>query len=65
MQGCNLFGLACLERDNTLYTIDHHRGSEEHQPGEGYHDEELFDLSLIRWTLFQVSKMRWPDSRKM
>ncbi len=36
-------GLACLESNNTLYTIDHHRGSEEHQPGEGYHDEELFD----------------------
>jgi predicted O-methyltransferase YrrM len=37
-------GLACRERNNTLYTIDHHRGSEEHQPGESYHDEELFDL---------------------
>ena len=37
-------GLACLESNNTLYTIDHHRGSEEHQPGEDYHDEKLFDL---------------------
>jgi len=23
--------------------VDHHRGSEEHQPGEEYHDPELFD----------------------
>ena len=37
-------GLACLENNNTLYAIDHHRGSEEHQPGEGYHDKELFDV---------------------
>ena len=45
-------GLACLERDNTLYTIDHHRGSEEHQPGEGYHDEELFDSELNQMDSF-------------
>ena len=37
-------GLACLETNNTLYAIDHHRGSEEHQPGESYHDKELFDV---------------------
>ena len=60
-------GLACLERDNTLYTIDHHRGSEEHQPGEGYHDEELLIQSLIRWTRFQSFEKisRWLGCRKM
>ncbi|MBA58260.1 MAG: hypothetical protein CMQ40_03715 [Gammaproteobacteria bacterium] len=36
-------GEACRENHSTLYAIDHHRGSEEHQPGEGYHDKELFD----------------------
>lgn len=27
----------------TLFCLDHHRGSEEHQPGEGYHDVDLYD----------------------
>lgn len=29
-----------------VVTIDHHRGSEEHQPGGEYHDGELFDAGL-------------------
>jgi predicted O-methyltransferase YrrM len=36
-------GEACREKDVSLYAIDHHRGSEEHQPGEEYHDQDLFD----------------------
>ena len=36
-------GLACKESLNTLYAVDHHRGSEEHQLGEEYHDPDLFD----------------------
>ena len=38
-------GRACLKHDNILYAVDHHRGSEEHQLGEEYHDAELFDKS--------------------
>lgn len=34
-------GAACAERGAILFAVDHHRGSEEHQPGEGYHDPEL------------------------
>ncbi len=29
-----------------LYALDHHRGSEEHQRGEEYHDAELYDAEL-------------------
>lgn len=36
-------GSACKLMCNTLFAVDHHRGSEEHQPGEEYHDRELFD----------------------
>ena len=36
-------GAAARERGSILYSIDHHRGSEEHQPGEGYHDPALVD----------------------
>lgn len=36
-------GCACKAKDSVLFSIDHHRGSEEHQPGEEYHDVDLFD----------------------
>ena len=36
-------GEACREKSVSLYAVDHHRGSEEHQPGEEYHDQDLFD----------------------
>lgn len=36
-------GTACKKSDSILYSIDHHRGSEEQQPGEEYFDPELFD----------------------
>lgn len=36
-------GAAAAEAGTILYTVDHHRGSEEHQPGEEYHDPELVD----------------------
>jgi predicted O-methyltransferase YrrM len=38
-------GAAARERDTVLYSIDHHRGSEEHQVGEEYHDPRLVDGS--------------------
>ena len=52
-------GSACKQNNSTLFTIDHHRGSEEQQPGQPYFDPELFDsregninsLPLLRETL--------------
>lgn len=41
-------GAACLEKDATLFSVDHHRGSEEQQPGELYFDPELFNPILYR-----------------
>lgn len=38
-------GLACQQRGSVLYAVDHHRGSEEHQLGEEYHDPALYDAS--------------------
>ena len=38
-------GLAARERDGTVYALDHHRGSEEHQPGELFHDPDLYDAT--------------------
>ena len=36
-------GLACQQKGGTVFALDHHRGSEEHQQGEFFHDPELYD----------------------
>lgn len=36
-------GVACKIKGRTLFTIDHHRGSEEQQPGQTYFDSDLLD----------------------
>ncbi len=36
-------GTACREKGQVLFSLDHHRGSEEQQPGEEYFDPQLFD----------------------
>ncbi len=36
-------GSACKENDTVLFSIDHHRGSEEQQRGEEYFDPDLYD----------------------
>ncbi|WP_109529834.1 MULTISPECIES: class I SAM-dependent methyltransferase [Nocardia] len=36
-------GAAARARNAQVFTIDHHRGSEEHQPGWEYHDTSLVD----------------------
>lgn len=38
-----LLGAAAQRTNSVLYTIDHHHGSEEHQPGWEYHDASLVD----------------------
>jgi predicted O-methyltransferase YrrM len=36
-------GAAAQECGSVLFTVDHHRGSEENQPGRPYHDPRLVD----------------------
>ncbi len=36
-------GSACRETGGILFSIDHHRGSEEQQPGEGYFEPDTYD----------------------
>ncbi len=38
-----LLGAAAARAGGVLYTVDHHHGSEEHQPGWEYHDAALVD----------------------
>ena len=43
------FALIAKEIDGLIYTVDHHTGSEEHQLGEEYHDEDLYDKRLEKF----------------
>lgn len=39
-------GFGAQQRDGQVFALDHHRGSEEHQLGEGYHDPDLYDAEV-------------------
>ncbi len=41
-------GLAAKEKDSVLFSIDHHKGSEEQQMGQEYFDPDLFDTKTNR-----------------
>jgi predicted O-methyltransferase YrrM len=41
-------GSGAKDGGGALICVDHHRGSEEHQPGEEYHDPELYDREVGR-----------------
>ena len=45
-------GGACKKKQSTLFSIDHHYGSEEQQPGELYFDAALFDPFFYRVDTF-------------
>ena len=47
-------GRACRQNDSVLYSIDHHRGSEEQQPGEEYFDPDLFDFETFQTDTFKT-----------
>jgi predicted O-methyltransferase YrrM len=38
-------GTAAKKTGSIVFAVDHHRGSEEHQLGEEYHDPDLYDSS--------------------
>jgi predicted O-methyltransferase YrrM len=45
-------GTACKTNNGILFSIDHHRGSEEQQPGQTYFDPALFDPETGRVDTF-------------
>lgn len=59
-------GAAAKATQSVVYSIDHHRGSEEHQPGQEYHDERLVDehgrvdtLATFRKTIEDAGLSDW------
>lgn len=47
-------GAACRERNALLFAVDHHLGSEEQQPGEGYFDPATYDHRFNRIDTFPL-----------
>jgi predicted O-methyltransferase YrrM len=45
-------GAACKRKQSILFAVDHHRGSEEHQLGEEYHDPDLYDTHFAKMDSF-------------
>lgn len=43
-----IIGSACKAKKSVLFSIDHHKGSQEHQPNEDFFDSDLFDEKLSR-----------------
>lgn len=47
-------GSACKENNGTLFSLDHHMGSEEQQPGEQYFDPETYDIKFLHMDTFPL-----------
>lgn len=48
-----VLGSACQKHGSVLYAVDHHRGSEEHQKGEFFHDPDLYDSNEQQFDSFK------------
>lgn len=48
-----VLGAACRLNNSVLYAVDHHRGSEEHQKGEFFHDPDLYDAAEEQFDSFR------------
>jgi predicted O-methyltransferase YrrM len=46
-------GCAAQKNNSVVFAVDHHRGSEEHQLGEEYHDSDLYDPSIALMDTFK------------
>lgn len=47
-------GAGCRKNNSILFSIDHHRGSEEQQPGEEYFDPETYDMAAGSMNTFPL-----------
>lgn len=54
-------GMGCKENGGILFSIDHHRGSEEQQPGQEYFDPELLDKETGLIDTFRIFRTTISD----
>jgi MMP 1-O-methyltransferase len=55
-------GTACRENGGVLFSVDHHQGSEEQQPGEEYFDPDLLDPATGRIDTFRWFRMTLQEA---
>src|SRR5436190_11308374 len=55
-------GAAARERSTVLFSVDHHRGSEENQPGWEYHEPDLVDPAVGRIDTLPVFRRTIHDA---
>ena len=55
-------GCAAKKNNSVVFAVDHHRGSEEHQLGEEYHDSELYDASVELVDTFKDFRMNMRNA---
>jgi hypothetical protein len=53
--------MGCKEKGGILFSIDHHEGSEEQQPGQEYFDPDLLDPATGRIDTFSVFRKTIRD----
>ena len=56
-------GRACRENNTVLYSIDHHLGSEEQQPGEEYFDPDLFNFETFHIDTFPTFRQTLANAK--
>src|SRR5246500_5678485 len=57
-----LLGAAAQQTASVLYTVDHHHGSEEHQPGWEYHDTAMVDEATGRFDTLPALRRTLDDA---
>lgn len=55
-------GAAAMQRGTVLFTVDHHRGSEENQPGWEHHEADLVDPTVGRMDTLGVFRHTIADA---
>ncbi len=55
-------GSAAQERDTVLFALDHHRGSEENQPGWEWHEPDLVDPAVGRMDTLPIFRRTVHDA---
>jgi MMP 1-O-methyltransferase len=57
-----LLGAGAVVRKSVVFTVDHHHGSEEHQPGWEYHDTSLVDPATGRFDTLPALRHTLDDA---
>lgn len=60
-KAASYIGMGCKEKGGILFSVDHHRGSEEQQPGEEHFDSDLLDKETGMIDTFRIFRKTISD----